>query len=53
MIPATLSALPQYRFLSIGQRGVGKTVFLTACYLDSHRDQKQQRKFWLEDSKQP
>ena len=50
MIPVPLSALPQYRFLSIGQRGVGKTVFLTACYLDCHRDQKQQRELWLEDS---
>lgn len=49
MKSAAGSTLPRYRFLSIGQRGVGKTVFLTACYLNAHRDQNQQREFWLED----
>lgn len=37
-----------YNFLSIGQRGVGKTVFLTACYLECHQDQAQQRLLWFD-----
>jgi predicted AAA+ superfamily ATPase len=37
-----------YSFLSIGQRGVGKTVFLAACYLESHQDTEQQRLLWFD-----
>jgi hypothetical protein len=39
---------PIYSFLSIGQRGVGKTVFLAACYLESHQDTEQQRLLWFD-----
>lgn len=39
---------PFYSFLSIGPRGVGKTVFLTACYLECHRDSSQQRLLWFD-----
>ncbi len=39
---------PFYSFLSIGPRGVGKTVFLAACYLECHRDHSQQRLLWFD-----
>lgn len=39
---------PIYSFLSIGQRGVGKTVFLAACYLEAHQDTEQQRLLWFD-----
>lgn len=39
---------PAYNFLSIGQRGVGKTVFFSACYLECHQDKQQQRLFWFD-----
>ena len=40
--------LPSYNLLSIGQRGVGKTVFLAACYLECHQDREQRRWLWLD-----
>lgn len=38
----------RYNFLSIGQRGVGKTVFLAACYLECHQDHEKQRLLWFD-----
>ncbi len=43
--PANLN---RYNFLSIGQRGVGKTVFLASCYLECHQDKEQQRLLWFD-----
>ncbi|MEB3308792.1 MAG: hypothetical protein VKJ02_01005 [Snowella sp.] len=40
--------LNRYNFLSIGQRGVGKTVFLASCYLECHQDKAQQRLLWFD-----
>lgn len=40
----------RYNFLSIGQRGVGKTVFLASCYLECHQDKEQQRLLWFDCS---
>ena len=40
--------LPSYNFLNIGERGVGKTVFFSACYLECHKDKEQQRLFWFD-----
>lgn len=45
---SNLTGQPIYSFVSIGQRGVGKTVFLAACYLESHRDTEQQRLLWFD-----
>jgi hypothetical protein len=42
--PAHLS----YNFLNIGERGVGKTVFFSACYLECHQDKEQQRLIWFD-----
>jgi tetratricopeptide (TPR) repeat protein len=42
--------LPVFNLLSIGQRGVGKTVFLAGSYveLQKSRTKKSDRSFWLE-----
>ncbi|MGL5033530.1 MAG: hypothetical protein ACRC6M_06990 [Microcystaceae cyanobacterium] len=39
---------PLYNFLSIGSRGVGKSVFLAACYLECHRDRSSERLLWFD-----
>lgn len=48
----SLRAIPKtYSLLSIGQRGVGKTVFLTGSYLDAaraHRQLEAGEQWWLE-----
>jgi len=48
MAKSVNQAHPSYNFLNIGERGVGKTVFFSACYLECHQDKSQQRLIWFD-----
>ena len=48
MAKSVNQAHPSYNFLNIGERGVGKTVFFSACYLECHQDKEQQRLIWFD-----
>lgn len=42
------AAVPVYSILNVGRRGAGKTVFLTASYLEYRQYRQERRWLWLE-----